>query len=208
MKVGHRDVRCSTVEPEAMALELLSQHHVGWEDRCHVFIFNLLHGQKMSKTVHPLKRSSSLWMYYFFLQWRMVYFFFLRLCYCGLWEHKTKEHFQMSLREWVSLTSLTCLSLCFPLCPSLSHLVLWVRTPRVSGALLLVCLCTYSSFKAYCQLPNPSLCLSVFACVSSILSPCFLPAVAPLRPGPGTATRVMANACDSALPHQTPVRAT
>lgn len=61
-------------------------------------------------------------------------------------KQKTKEHFQMSLGEWVSLTSLDCLSFCFPLCLSLSHLALLVLTLRLSWVLLLVCPRTYSSF--------------------------------------------------------------
>ncbi len=72
-------------------------------------------------------------------------------------EQKTKEHFQMSHGEWVSLTSLTCLSFCFPLCLSHSHLTLWVLTLFLSGVFLLVCPCAYSSFKTHCHLSIPSL---------------------------------------------------
>lgn len=78
-------------------------------------------------------------------------------------EQKTKEHFQISLGEWVSLTPLTCLSFCFPLCFSLSHLALWVLTVCLSGVLLLGCPHTHSSFKTYHHLSIPPLCLTVFA---------------------------------------------
>lgn len=45
---------------------------------------------------------------------------------------RRKSIFQMSLGEWVSLTSLACLSFCFLLCLSLSHLPLWVLTLSLS----------------------------------------------------------------------------
>lgn len=123
-----------------------------------------------SRTVPRLKRGSSLWIYYVSLLWRMERLFRRAVIVDSAdREQKTKEHFQMSLGEWVSLTLLACFSFCFPLSLSLSHLALWVLTPRLSGVLLLVGPRTSSSFNRTSL--HPSL---------SLLHP---PAVSPLRPG-------------------------
>lgn len=139
MKVGHCDVQpqYSRARSNGFMNSLPS-----------VFISKRLQRQRMSRTVLEPRRGSSLWIYYLFLLWKMARIFNARL----LWtwadrEQKTKEHFQMSLGEWVSLTSLARLSFCFPLFLSLSHLALWVLTLCLSGVLLLLCPHTYPPLK-------------------------------------------------------------
>lgn len=143
MKVGHHDVRYSTVEPEAIALEL---HEPG----C----------QCSSQSRFTDRQCPRL-----YISWKEAALYECICFCCGELpvtvdsENTRRKSILRWAFQWVSVAWNTCLSLCFLLCPSLSHLALWVLTPRVSGALLLVCLCTYFSFKAYCQLSNPSLCL-------------------------------------------------
>lgn len=177
-----------------------------------VLISKRLQRQGMSRTLPQVKRRQ-LFMNPWFVSpladgW-CVFFNVLLLWTVQTENRRRKSIFQMSLGEWVSLTSLACLSFCFLLCLSLSHLPLWVLTLSLSLEFCSRCALTLIP-------PLKPTIISLSLLFVSLSLPLFLtflnlsfPPSPPLSV-PWDLCRygcVMAKACGSALPQPTLIHA-